>query len=466
MGTVRSATVDPMSDHVMFHSHADIAAAQEANFAETMDLAVARHPWCARVMARHGLGRDDFRSLADIVKLPVATKQEYMSAPDDFRLSTDGLAPEMQAGWDVMHTTGSTSGKPTPFYSTSWDFYDILTLQHAMMTLRKVDQNDIIANLFPLTMWPHGGFTRANHAAAVMNLPVIAALPGNPSPHFRWGRGLDEVVATVQRSRATILWGVTSYIRRVLVRAAELGADFSPVRLVLVTGEAAPEGLRRDLVARLETIGARSPFVSISYGATEMQGGMVECAPGSGYHNPVPDQFYVEIVDPDTHEPVPDGAPGLILLTHLRRRGTLLLRYALGDITRRTRETCPHCGANTDRLTEIPRRVDALVKIRGMLVNPDLISEILAAESSVAEFQIVIDRVDPDDRHSMDRMRLRIAFAGNRTADDAVAARLAERVKQAVGVAPIIETVARAEILGTDDSLKSKRMIDLRPAAD
>lgn len=458
MGAVPSATVDGMSDHIMFESHAVIEAAQNANFKETMDLAVNRHPWCARVMADHGLTRDDFQSLADIVKLPVTSKQDYMSAPDDFRLNTDGLAPEMQAAWDVMHTTGSTTGKPTPFYSTTWDFYDIMTLQHAMMTLRKVDENDVIANLFPLTMWPHGGFTRAIHAAAVMNLPMIAALPGNPSPHFQWGRGLDEVVATVQRSRATILWGVTSYIRRVLVRAAEMGADFSSVRLVLITGEAAPEGLRRDLVARLEAIGATAPFVSISYGATELQGGMVECAPGSGYHNPAPDQFYVEIVDPESHEPVADGEAGLILLTHLRRRGTLLLRYALGDITRRSRETCIHCGANTDRLVEIPRRADSLVKIRGMLVNPDIISEILAGESTVTEFQIVIDRIDPDDRHSMDQLKLRIAVS-----DDAPATTgLIDRVKQAIGVTPVCEIVTVDDIFRPGDSLKSKRVVDLR----
>lgn len=458
MRWVQSATVGDMSDHIMFKSHGEIVAAQGANFAETMDLAVTRHPWCVRVMSERNLNRDDFRSLEDIVKLPVTTKQDYMSAPDDFRLDTEGLAPEMQAAWDVMHTTGSTTGKPTPFHSTTWDFYDILTLQHAMMTLRNVDENDVIANLFPLTMWPHGGFTRAINAAAVMNLPVISALPGNPSPHFKWGRGLDEVVATVERSGATILWGVTSYIRRVLVRAAELGANFSPVRLVLVTGEAAPEGLRRDLVARLEAVGATDPFVSISYGATELQGGMVECAPGSGYHNPAPDQYFVEIVHPDTHAPVPDGEPGLILLTHLRRRGTLLMRYALGDITRRSRETCAHCGANTDRLIEIPRRADSLVKIRGMLVNPDLISEILAAEPSVAEFQIVIDRVDRLDILSMDQLTLRIALTGDETSADG----LAGRVKQAVGVTPIVEIVSGDDIYRPGDTLKSNRIIDLR----
>ena len=50
-------------------------------------------------------------------------------------------------------------------------------------------------------------------------------------------------------------------------------------------------------------------MISISYGSTEMQGGMVECAPGAGYHNPAPDQFLVEVVDRETHEPLPDPTP-------------------------------------------------------------------------------------------------------------------------------------------------------------
>ena len=446
------------NDNIVFRDHADIAAVQEANFAETMDLVVERHPWYRRLMAERGLARGDFQSLADLVKLPATTKAHYMSAPEEFRLDTDGLAPEMQAEWDVMHTTGTTAGRPTPFFSTAWDFFDILSMQRSMMELRGVDETDVIANLFPLTVWPHGAFTRAAHAAAVMNVPVVSALPGNPSPHFHWGRGLDEVVATVARVRATILWGVPSYIRRVLIRAAELGADFSAVRFVFITGEAAPEGLRRDLVTRLEALGATAPFVSISYGATEMQGGMIECAPGSGYHNPSPEQFHIEIVDPETHAPLRDGAAGVILLTHLRRRGTLLLRYALGDITRRTRETCPHCGANTDRLTEIPVRADSLVKVKGMLINPDLIVEALASDPGGAEFQVVIAKEDDSDPHAMDRLTLRVAFADGGEPD-----RLAQRVKIAIGVTSVIEIAARDDIFRPGDTLKSKRVLDLRP---
>ncbi len=383
-----------MTENLLFADPARVQEVREENFAATMDLVAERHPWYRRVMAERGLARGDFGSLADLATLAPTTKRDYMSAPEDFRLDTTGLAPEMTALWDVMYTTGTTTGRPTPVYSTAWDFYDILSQLRAMFKLRGVGEDDVIANLFPLTMWPHGGFARAPQAAAVLNIPVVSALPGNPSEHFRWGRGIDEVVALIERSRATILWGVASYIRRVLIRAGELGADFSAVRLVSITGEAAPETLRADLTGRLTSLGAADPFVSITYGVSEMQGGLVECAPGSGYHNPAPDQFLFEVVDPESSAPVADGMRGLVLMSHLRRRGTVLLRYSIGDVSTITHEKCPHCGATSERLTTMPERADSLVKIKGMLVNPDVVTEAILAAPGVEEFRVEVASAD------------------------------------------------------------------------
>lgn len=444
---------------VVFSSRDSIAAAQAANFAEMMDLVALRHPYYRALMASHGLSRADFSSLADLAKLPITTKAAYMAAPDAFRLDTDGLPEEMRVVWDVMYTTGSTSGRPTPFVSTSFDFYNILALNRSMLEIRRAGPGDVIANLFPLTRYPHGAFIRALHAASVANIPVVAALPGNPSPYFHDGNGIDEVVAIVARCHATILWGVPSYLRRMLQRAEELGADLAAVRMVFVTGEGLPEASRAELVARLCRLGSRDPIISISYGITEMQGGMVECQPGSGYHNPLPDQFLVEIVDPDTHVAVADGTPGLILLTHLKRRGTVLLRYALGDITIRERTSCPHCGANTDRLVALPRRADSLVKIKGMLVNPDLIVAALAEFPAVDDFQIVIAKADPADPLSMDILTLKVAAP---QASEALQLSLRDRVKKEVGVTPVIEFVGAGGPVEGGESWKLKRVVDLR----
>lgn len=443
-----------------FRPRAEIAVVQEAAFAAMLDLVFERHPYYRRVFAARGLRREHVRGLADIHLIPVIAKADYAAEPEAFRLETEGLPEEATIGWDVMHTTGTSGGRPTPFHSTTHDFYNTLTANRRALELRGVRETDVIANLCPMTLYPYGAYHRTIAAANAMKLPVISPLPGRPSPDFHWSAGLDEVVAAVARARATILWGVTSYVRRVLMRAGEMGADFSAVRLAFVTGEPVSDEMRADITRRMAGLGARDPWVSVSYAATEMQVGAVECCPGSGYHNPAPDHFFFEVVDPGSHAGLPLGTAGLALMTHLDRRGTVLLRYALGDITALTHDPCPHCGATTDRFTLLPARADHLVKVRGMLMDPAAVADLLLADPRVAEFQLVVDREDPEDPLSMDRLELRLALAEGAGADTPTA--LAEAVRQRTGVRPEPRAVAIAEIFDPERALKAKRFVDNR----
>lgn len=448
-----------MQDNLLFKPRAEIAAVQEANFATMMDLCFQGHPYYRRFFKERGLTRGDFASLADLAKLPVIAKKDYAAEAENFVLKVDDLPEEMRVTWDVMHTTG-TSGKPTPFYSTTYDFYNIIAMNKRSMELRGVKDTDSFANLFPLTVYPYGGFHRAVVASYAMKIPVVSPLPGRPSEYFKLASPTKEVVRILERTRPTILWGMPSYIRRLLIQAEELDADLSAARLIMVTGEPCTDAMRADLIRRLKGRGGVDPKVLVSYGATEMQGGNIECAPHSGFHNPMPDDFYFEIVDPETHAPLPDGERGLVVLTHLNRRGTVLLRYSLGDLSVMTREQCPHCGAWGERFTESPSRADDLVKIRGMLVNPSDVSEILIADPGVAEYQLHIGRENPDDPLSMDRLTIRVAPTGN--ADQELEQRLVDKIKTAIHVTPTIEWVSKNEIYDPEASMKSKRLVDER----
>ena len=434
---------------------------RDDRFAATLDRVFAAHRHYRRRFAAAGLRREDVRGLDDLVRLPVTTKADYMAEPDAFVLGPEGAAePDETLVWDAMYTTGS-SGAPTAFVSTGYDFLNILAVQQNMLRLRGVTPADSILNLFPLTRYPHGAFARAMNAAAAFGIPVTAALPGQLNPRQpNIGHRLDEVVAIAVRARATILWGVPSFLRKLVARAEELGAGLPDVRLAFVTGEGFGEDARADLLQRLRRVGAPAPQVSVSYGATEMQGGMVECTGGSGYHNPAPDQFFFEAVDPETHAPVPDGEEGLILLTHLDRRGTVMLRYTLGDVARLTRARCPHCGASMERLLSIPRRVDGLLKIKGMLVNPQALVDALMGEPALAEFQAVLVKDVPGDPLSMDRLVLRAVPAA--TPDAAIAARVADRVRRACGVTPVVEWTTADDALLAGRGWKAKPILDLR----
>ena len=440
-----------------FKERSIITKIQEKNFSQTMDLCFSRHPYYRARFKQMGLLRGDIKSLADIHLLPVISKKDYAAEPEAFRLETKGLEEEATINWDVMHTTGTSGGRPTPFYSTSYDFFNTLTANRRALEIRQVRDTDSVANLCPMTLYPYGAYHRTIAAANVMKIPVISPLPGRPSKHFHWAAGLDEVVETVSRTKVTILWGVTSFVRRVLMRAEELRADFSAVRLAFVTGEAVSSEMRRDLTNRMRRIGRKDAFVSISYAATEMQVGSVECCPDSGYHNPAPDHFYFEIVDPDTHKPRPEGERGLSVRPHLDRRGTVHLRYALGDFAALSTEQCPHCGSWTDRFIGMPSRADDLVKVKGMLINPEVVTDLLLTDGQVGEFQIIVDKEVQNDPLSADRLRLLLDIDPKTDIE-----RIAETVRVAIGVRPIIERSERTAIFDPDKSLKAKRFVDLR----
>jgi phenylacetate-CoA ligase len=438
-----------------------LVALREARLAATLDRVFAAHPHYRRTFAAAGIHRADIAALSDIVRLPVTTKADYIRDPASFQLGPEGAADDEETiVWDIMYTSGA-SGAPTPFVSTAYDFINILTLNRNMLRLRGVTSADSILNLFPLTKYPHGAFARVLHAASSINIPVISAMPGRANARRpELNNGLDEVVALATRARPTILWGVPSYIRRMLGRAEEMNVRLPALRLVFVTGEGFGEEARSDLIERLKRLGAAAPWISVSYGATEMQGGMVECAHGSGYHNPAPDQFLFEAVDPNTRQPVPDGDEGLLLLTHLDRRGTVMLRYALGDVARLTRDKCPHCGALTERIISMPRRVDDLVKIKGMLVNPQALIESVLGEPALLDFQAIVDKENPSDPLSMDRLRLRVVAAEG--ADATLDRNLAVRVQRAVGVTPEVERAEAGDPLLVGRGWKVTPLLDLR----
>lgn len=455
----------PARDVLFLKDRAELTRARDAVFGATLDRVFEHHPYYKAVFAGRGVERSDIGGIGDLARVPVTRKADYVARPSDFALR---LPDTYDAGerivWDVMYTTGST-GAPTPFTSTAYDFRNILVANRNMLRLRGVKPDDTILNLFPLTPYPHGAFTRAMNAAAAFSIPVIAAMPGAASAgHVELGNRTDAVCALAARPDVTILWGVPSYIRKMLGRAEELGMRMPSVRLVFVTGEGFGEASRQDMVARLRRLGAPDPGISVSYGATEMQGGMVECSPGAGYHNPAPLQFLFEAVDPKTLEPVADGEEGLVLLTHLDRRGTTLLRYALGDTARLTRARCPHCGALTERLVSVPVRGDGFMKIRGMLVNPQALADVLAADPAIADFQAIVDKDDPSDALSMDRLVIKLSPRDTGAGD--LGDRITDKVKATIGVAPKIELVAADDPALAGRGWKAKPIIDRRGDAN
>jgi phenylacetate-CoA ligase len=256
-----------------------------------------------------------------------------------------------------------------------------------------------------------------------------------------------------------VLWGITSFVRRVIMRAAELGADFTSVRMCGVTGEASSPAMREDIREKLRALGARGTIIFDRYGSTE-SGGLAQCREEGDWHNPAPELIYHEVVDPDTGQPLPDGERGALAITHLDKRGTALVRYLVGDIVSLAQTPCPHCGRTGDRVVGPVVRTRDLIKVKGMLINPTLLLDRIRALPGIDEFQVVLTRQDPADPFSMDEMIVRVASGrGDRRAlsDEVVAA-----AAGAVGVRPRVEFAAPSEIYDPARDAKSTRLVDRR----
>jgi phenylacetate-CoA ligase len=449
---------------LLYHSKEEIREIQDQRFRHQVALCFKAHPYYQEVFTRLHLTPNDFQTLDDVHKLPVTTKQDYMKNPQAFRLNALAeFLPQERILWDVSYTTGTTAGMPTPFFNTTHDYFAILEQLKRLCDIMGITAQDTVMNLFPLTPVPHIGFLRTRDYATVIGAPVVNALTGTPYPAYPVHRHLDDAIRMIEQHKGTVLSGIVSYVRRVVMRAEELGADFSHVRLVAALGEPCPRGMREDMRRRLVRLGADEQQLKIgnALGFTEMQGSTGECVEFGGGHNPAPDQFYFEVVDEQTHEPLADVQHGLFAVTHLDRRGTVLLRYLTGDLNAISNETCPHCGRQGPRVVTNTVRTAELVKLKGTLINPDIIKEAIATIDGIEEYQIVFTKEQQDDPYSPDRLLVRVAAPHHEK--KRISIQLFTKVVEAAEMRPVIDFVEMSEIFDPTKALKSTRVVDLRP---
>lgn len=431
-----------------------------ARLRRTLSAIAAAHPFYRARFRELNVEAHDIRSLDDLSALPLTTKNDYISDPEAFRLRSDDLpadfAAEERVLWDVAYTTGTTSGRPSPFYNTAHDAYAIWDQARRCSQAEGLIASDRVANLYPLAGFPTGAFLSVIRSCMIAGLPVVHCLTGAANSEFRVRNSLAEALDTVARFRPTVLWGVPSFIRRFLDEACRRGANLSEVRLVLTSGEPMPATLKAELREYLARLGAAAVGIRARYAFTEMQGGLVQCAEDAQAQNLCPDLYHLEVVDPDTGRRLADGESGPLAITHLHRRGTVLLRYLVGDVVTLARTPCPLCGREGERVVATPRRTGSLVKCRGMLVNTDVILDTLSAMSGIGEFQVVF--ADEDRPGAMERLVIRI----EREADTSLQDEVTRRVREAVSLRPEVEFVARGVLYDHERSIKAKRVLDLR----
>lgn len=439
---------------------AEVEALQDRLLRAMIALCYDHHPFYARRMRSVGLRPEHIRGRADLGLLPPTSKTDFLDDPEAFRLDPAALPGHEGLLWKIVYTTGTTTGRPAPIYVTAHDHFAYQYLFKDRLDLIGLRDDDRIASLFPMTAFPMGAYARAADEAAAVGAAIVFGQTGRTGMTFPVNRTLDEAIAAVARHRATVVWGVAGFVRRALIRAKELGADVSSLRMVMTTGEAASPAMRADFRRRMRELGCADDLVVNRYGSTEQGGTMIECVDGAGFHSAAPDQLFHEVVDADSGRHLPDGETGMLCVTHLNRRGSVFLRYMVGDVGALDHAPCPHCGRSSVRLSSTPTRAGDIIKIRGALVNLGALKEHLDRAAGIDEYRIVVASEVPDDPFSMDRLVIELAL--ERDADAGLTGRIAAEVTALTNLRPVIEIVPRDRIYDPAAAVKPKRILDLR----
>lgn len=180
--------------------------------------------------------------------------------------------------------------------------------------------------------------------------------------------------------------GTPSFLKILMEKAEELGADISSIKRALVSGEALPPALR-------DWFGERGIAMLQCYASADL--GLIAYESDAKDGMIVAEDIILEIVRPGTGEPVPDGEVGEVVVTSLNMDYPLI-RFATGDLSAIAAGQSP-CGRTNDRIRGWMGRADQTTKIKGMFVHPQQVAEIVKRHPAISKARLVVTREQDND---------------------------------------------------------------------
>lgn len=377
-------------------------------------------------------GISGISSPEDFEKLPFSEKNDLREA---YPL---GLMTAPEKDIVRIHSSSGTTGLPVIIPYTAKDVDDWAIMFARCYETAGITNMDRIQITPGYGLWTAGiGFQNGAEKLGAMVVPMG---PGNT----------DKQLQMMMNMKSTVLCATSSYA---LLLAEEIEKRGIKDKICLKKGVIGSERWGEKMRNRIRTeLGIELYDI---YGLTEIYGpGIgINCKYDTGMHY-WDDYIYIEIIDPVTLKPVPDGELGEIVITTLVKEGAPLIRYRTHDLSRIIPGTCP-CGNKFPRLDTIMGRTDDMMKIKGVNVFPSQIEEILKEFPEVSsEYQIRISHLD-----GRDTMRIYVETNGSVDFLD-LAKRIAERVKSRIGFTPLVKVVELGLLPRSEK--KTKRVIDER----
>jgi phenylacetate-CoA ligase len=312
-----------------------------------------------------------------------------------------------------FHQTSGTGGVPVRWLDTAESWEWVKRCWSVVLRAAGIKPGDRL--LFPFSFGPFLGFWSAFESACALGCLCLPAGGMTTSARLRMLR--DNAVNAV--------FCTPTYALHMAEVARTEGVDLAalPVRALIVAGE--PGGSIPSVRQRIESAwGAR---VFDHNGMTETGPVGFECQQAPGGLHVIESEYIAEVIDPVTHNVVPEGEQGELVLTNLGRLGSPLIRYRTGDLVRVSRGQCA-CGSSCMRLEGgVLGRLDDMFIVRGNNVFPSAVEAVLRQFPEVAEFRLRV-------RHEGPLAEVRLDIEPSAEASDS-ASRLAEQVSRAVQTA-------------------------------
>ncbi len=424
-----------------------LAALQLAKLRVQCEWAAARSPWYARSFASAGFEPESLKTLDDLQRIPILTRDEWMNSQAAF--PPYGEIPAIDgAGAIRVHTTSGTTGRgPLRALDSRKDWAWIAEMWGYAIWGCGVRPTDTAYIAFGygsfIGFW---GLHYAMEKVGVLNVPGGA-------------QTTEARVRQIVDFGATVVASTPTYALRLAQEAQALGIDLpgSAVSRVILSGE--PAGSIPQTKALIQEQWGAQAFDTA--GMTEIGTIMVfECSHQPGGTHIIEDHVIEEVLDPASLEPVEYGQRGERVVTSFGRGSIPLLRYRTGDLVCRVPAATCACGRGFDIYEGgILGRVDDMKIIRGTNVYPRAIEAIVREFDGVDEFQTLITR-----EGVRDEITLRVEMKPDWRADwdplsEALHGRLADAHE---GLNFRVERAGEGELPRFE--LKAKRTIDLRDA--
>lgn len=384
---------------------------------------------------------DLINSLSDVNLLPFTTKDDLRSgSPEDF------LAVPLEKVVR-LHASSGTTGTPTAVYHTQDDLDNWTELVARCLVMVGMTPSDVFQNMVGYGLFTGG--LGLHYGAEKMGAAVIPAGTGNSRRQIN----------LMKQFKTTAIHIIPSYALKLLDTMAELGVDPArdlSLRLAVIGAEPHTQAARQ----RIEYgLGVKA---FNCYGLSEMNGPGVafECRSQTGLHL-WEDSFLLEILDPTTLQPLPDGQVGEVVLTTLCRQAMPLIRYRTKDLARILPDECA-CGRTHRRLSRILGRTDDMLILKGVNIFPMQIERVLMAQSETGgNYLIIVDKEGPIDTMTVRAEMSKALWDSGPGAVAKLERKIERLLRDEILISPKVELVPTGALKAAEG--KAVRVLDNRP---